>query len=84
MRAGGKSLGAACGLLVFLAILPPGVAESVAELQARFDRETSGVHKAKLMAPAAGDSGTRRHIAGIAGSIQAAAATRPAGFDWPG
>jgi hypothetical protein len=49
MRATGTSLGAVCGLLVFLAILPPGATESLAELQARFDRETNGVHKAKLM-----------------------------------
>jgi len=43
------SLGAVYGLLVFLAILPPGATESLADLQARFDRETSGVQKAKLM-----------------------------------
>jgi len=49
MRAGGTSLGAVCGLLVFLALRPPGVSDSLADLQARFDRETSGVRKAKLM-----------------------------------
>jgi len=49
MRAGGTSLGAVCGLLVFLALRPPAVADSLADLQARFDRETSGVRKAKLM-----------------------------------
>jgi hypothetical protein len=49
MRAIGTSLRAVCGLFVFLTIVPPGVAESLAELQARFDRETNGVHKAKLM-----------------------------------
>jgi hypothetical protein len=49
MRADGTFLSAVCGLLVFLAILSPVVTESVADLQARFDRETSGVHKAKLM-----------------------------------
>jgi hypothetical protein len=49
MRAGGTSLGAVCGLLVFLALRPPGVADSLADLQSRFDRETSGVRKAKLM-----------------------------------
>jgi hypothetical protein len=38
-----------CGLLVFLAFLPPGVTESTANLQTRFDRETNGVHKAKLI-----------------------------------
>ncbi len=48
MTAGGSSLGAVCGLLVFLSILPPGVTDSVASLQARFDRETNGVHKAKV------------------------------------
>jgi hypothetical protein len=49
MRAIGTSLRAVCGLFVFLTIVPPGAAESLAELQARFDRETNGVHKAKLM-----------------------------------
>ena len=49
MSAGGTSLGAVCGLLVFLAILPPGGTESMADLQARFDRETNGVRKAKLI-----------------------------------
>ena len=49
MRAIGASLGVVSGLLVFLSILPPGAPESLAELQARFDRETSGVRKAKLM-----------------------------------
>ena len=49
MRAIGTSLCAVYGLFVFLTIVPPGAAESLAELQARFDRETNGVHKAKLM-----------------------------------
>src|SRR5437762_13696088 len=49
MRAGGTSLGAVCGVLVFLAILPPGGTESPADLQARFDRETNGVRKARLI-----------------------------------
>ncbi len=49
MKATGASLGVVCGLLVFLAILPPAAAQSLAEFQARFDRETSGVQKAKLM-----------------------------------
>jgi len=49
MSAGGTSLCAVCGLLVFLALRPPGVADSLADLQSRFDRETSGVRKAKLM-----------------------------------
>src|SRR2546429_2676933 len=49
MRASGTSLGAVCGVLVFLAILPPGGTESPADLQARFDRETNGVRKARLI-----------------------------------
>jgi hypothetical protein len=48
MRAGWTSLGAVCGLLVFVAMLPTGAAQSLADLQARFDHESSGVHKAKL------------------------------------
>jgi hypothetical protein len=49
MRAGGRFRSAVCGLLIFFATLPPGVVESLADLQARFDRETNGVHKVKLM-----------------------------------
>jgi len=49
MKAGGTSLGAVCGLLVFIAFLRPGATDSMANLQARFDRETNGVHKAKLI-----------------------------------
>jgi len=49
MTARRTSLGAVYGLLVFLAFAPPSVAQSLADLQARFDRETSGVQKAKLM-----------------------------------
>lgn len=49
MRAGWTSLGAVCGLLVFLGGVPADAADSLTELQARFDRETSGVHKAKLL-----------------------------------
>jgi hypothetical protein len=49
MRASGTSRGAVCGLLAFLAILAPVAAESLADLQGRFDRETSGVQKAKLL-----------------------------------
>jgi hypothetical protein len=47
MRASGTSRSAVCGLLVFLAMLTPVAAQSLADLQARFDRETSGVQKAK-------------------------------------
>ena len=49
MRATGTSLRAVCGLFVFLGFTTPGVAQGLADLQARFDRETSGVQKAKLM-----------------------------------
>jgi len=49
MTARRTSLTVVNGLLVFLTLLPPGAAESLAELQARFDRETNGVQKAKLM-----------------------------------
>jgi hypothetical protein len=48
MRAGGTSRGTVWCLLVFLALLAPAAAQSLADLQARFDRETSGVQKAKI------------------------------------
>jgi hypothetical protein len=47
MRAGSRS--ALFGLSVFLVILPAGEAQSLADLQVRFDREPSGVQKAKLL-----------------------------------
>jgi hypothetical protein len=37
-----------CGVLVLLAMLTPVAAQSLADLQGRFDRETSGIQKAKL------------------------------------
>ena len=49
MRAGGTSRSAVYGLFVFLAFLPAGEAQSLSDLQVRFDRETSGVQKAKLL-----------------------------------
>lgn len=49
MRAGSTSRGALCGLLAFLAMLAPVAAQSLADIQGRFDRETSGVQKAKLI-----------------------------------
>jgi len=49
MTAGGTTLSAVCGLLFFLAIQPPASPDTLADLQARFDRETSGVHKAKML-----------------------------------
>ena len=47
MRAGSRS--ALFGLSVFLVMLPAGEAQSLADLQVRFDREPSGVQKAKLL-----------------------------------
>src|SRR5712672_161555 len=47
MRAGSRS--ALFGLSVFLVMLPAGKAQSLADLQVRFDREPSGVQKAKLL-----------------------------------
>ena len=49
MRAGGTSRSAAWGLLFFLATLPQVAAQSLPDLQARFDRETNAVPKAKLL-----------------------------------
>jgi hypothetical protein len=49
MRARGTSFVVVCGLLVFLAVLPSGAAQGLADLQTRFDNETNGVHKAKLI-----------------------------------
>jgi hypothetical protein len=49
MRAGGVFLGAVCSLLVLFAMPPAGAAQTLADLQARFDHETNGVHKAKLV-----------------------------------
>jgi hypothetical protein len=49
MRALGTFFVAVCGLLIFLAAPPPGAAQTLADLQARFDSETNAVHKAKLM-----------------------------------
>jgi hypothetical protein len=49
MRAGGTSRSAAWGLLFFLATLPQVAAQSLPDLQERFDRETNAVPKAKLL-----------------------------------
>jgi hypothetical protein len=49
MTARRTPLSAVYGLLVFLVSAAPGAAQSLAGLQARFDRETSGVQKAKIM-----------------------------------
>jgi hypothetical protein len=49
MRARGLSLGTLSWLAVMLFILPSGAADSLADLQARFDRETNAVRMAKLV-----------------------------------
>src|SRR5260370_10328253 len=49
MRARRTSLGSIGCLAIFIATMPSGVTESVAELQARFDRESNAVRKAKLL-----------------------------------
>lgn len=49
MKAGGTNLGLVCSLLVFCVMPPPVFGQGLPELQGRFDRETSGVSKAKLV-----------------------------------
>ncbi len=49
MSRGRKLQGALGSLAIFLLALPPVATESLADLQARFDRETSSVQKAKLL-----------------------------------
>jgi hypothetical protein len=49
MKASSTSRGAVCSLLVFLVMLTPVAAQSLADLQGRFDRETSGVQRAKQL-----------------------------------
>ncbi len=49
MKVRGRSLGALCGLAAVLSVIPCAATDLLADLQARFDRETNGVHKAKMM-----------------------------------
>lgn len=49
MRAGGTSLGAVCILVLLAANAPAGRAQSLADVQARFDGETNSVRKVKLL-----------------------------------
>lgn len=49
MRVRWTSWGTMHGLALILILFPPAVTETLAELQQRFDRESSGVHKAKLL-----------------------------------
>jgi hypothetical protein len=49
MRLRWTSKGTLHGLAWILFLLPPAVSETLAELQARFDRDSNAVHKAKLL-----------------------------------
>ncbi len=49
MRARGTFLGALCSLAIILAVFPSGASDSLADLQARFDREPNAVRKAKML-----------------------------------
>jgi hypothetical protein len=49
MKARWTSQGALQSVAMVFFLLPPAVTETLAELQARFDRETNAVHKAKLL-----------------------------------
>jgi hypothetical protein len=49
MRTGGTSLRTAGGLLVFLVMWASSAAQTLADFQARFDREPDSVHKVKLL-----------------------------------
>ena len=49
MKAGRTTLAAVCGLLVVATISRAAAGESLAETQARFDREPDSVHKVKVL-----------------------------------
>src|SRR6266851_5019022 len=73
MRAGSRS--ALFGLSVFLVMLPAGKAQSLADLQVRFDREPSGVHKAKLLGKLGDAQFEEARRAGKAGDYDAVGLT---------
>jgi len=75
MRAGGTSRGTACGLLVFLAVLTPLAAQSLSDLQGRFDRETSGVQRAKQIGKLGDAQFEEARRAGKAGDYNAVGLT---------
>lgn len=75
MRASGTSRGAVCGVLVFLSMLPSLAAQSLADLQARFDRETSGVQRAKLIGKLGDAQFEEARRAGKAGDYNAVGLT---------
>jgi len=49
MKARGTNLGALCSLAIFVLVYPPQSSNLLADLQSRFDREPSAVHKAKMI-----------------------------------
>jgi hypothetical protein len=75
MRASGTTLGALFCLLFFAAGFPLCAADGLAELQAQFDRETSGVHKAKLLGKLGDAQFEEARRAGKAGDYDAVGLT---------
>jgi hypothetical protein len=75
MRASGTTLGALFCLLFFAAGFPVSAADGLAELQAQFDRETSGVHKAKLLGKLGDAQFEEARRAGRAGDYDAVGLT---------
>jgi hypothetical protein len=75
MRAGRTFRDAVYGLLVLHVMLPSVRADSLAELQARFDRETSAVQKAKQMGKLGDAQFEEARRAGKAGDYSAVGLT---------
>jgi hypothetical protein len=75
MRVGRTFRGTACGLLVFLSMLPPVGAQSLADIQGRFDREASGVQKAKQVGKLGDAQFEEARRAGKAGDYNAVGLT---------
>lgn len=75
MKASSTSRGAVCGLLLLLAMLTPVAAQSLADLQGRFDRETSGVQRAKQLGKLGDAQFEEARRAGKAGDFDAVGLT---------
>ncbi len=75
MRASGTTLGALFCLFFFAAGFSLSAADGLAELQAQFDRETSGVHKAKLLGKLGDAQFEEARRAGKAGDYDAVGLT---------
>src|SRR6267142_6978570 len=75
MKASSTSRGAVCGLLAVLAMLAPVAAQSLADLQGRFDRETSGVQRAKQLGKLGDAQFEEARRAGKAGDYNAVGLT---------